>query len=189
MPGYRDRIVHVELKPNEGGMNLNMPDDVIRRIGEKGRLAGQMLASRFAPQPGDDPRWGEAIQLGWENHRWVRYRATMAALEQVARELVSRLKDEKKISGTLSYQELLEQSLDNTSHYRWASREQYLFARQATGDLAQFVGRWLSQYETFDRVEGASDPFNSGMSPRPKAVLKVVPPSDADPKNEFFSGV
>lgn len=187
MPGYRDRIVHVELKPNEGGLNLDMAKDVIERVGEKGRLAGKLLAARFDPQPGPDPQNDEEIELDWENHRWVRYRSTMAALEHVARDLVGRLRVHPDQPATRTYQEMLEDSLDTTSHYRWASREQYLFARQATADLSVIIGQWLREYETFDRVYGHNDPLNDGLSPRPKAILKIVPPSDADPRNEHVS--
>jgi predicted acylesterase/phospholipase RssA len=51
MPGYRDRIVHVGLDPDEGGLNLNMPEDVIARIGERGERAGELLAARFCARP------------------------------------------------------------------------------------------------------------------------------------------
>jgi hypothetical protein len=27
LPGYRDRVLHVCLKPDEGGMNLSMPEE------------------------------------------------------------------------------------------------------------------------------------------------------------------
>lgn len=184
MPGYRDRIVHVELKPHEGGLNLNMPDKVIRDVGEKGRLAGKLLAARFDPNPGRDPHFDEPIELGWENHRWVRYRATMAALEHVARDLVVRLKSDSKHGDVKSYRALLDDSMQSTSLYRWASREQYLFALQATGDLTRFVSQWMREYETFDRVYNPRDYRDDGLSPRPKATFTVAPPRDADPMQE-----
>jgi hypothetical protein len=33
MPGYRDRIVHVGLGADEGGLNLSMPDEMIAAVG------------------------------------------------------------------------------------------------------------------------------------------------------------
>ena len=52
MPGYRDRIVHVSLAENEGGLNLNMPAETISAIGDRGERAGTLLAARFAPTSG-----------------------------------------------------------------------------------------------------------------------------------------
>ena len=31
-PGYRDRIVHISHTDDEGGMNLNMPRQIIERL-------------------------------------------------------------------------------------------------------------------------------------------------------------
>ena len=46
LPGYRDRIVQVRLRADEGGMNLQMPDVVVRRAAEKGRQAAELLRRR-----------------------------------------------------------------------------------------------------------------------------------------------
>src|SRR5262249_12403612 len=64
MPGYRDRIAHVGTAPDEGGMNLSMPSDVLGRLNERGRLAGVKLNTRFATPSGD------GTPLTWTNHRW-----------------------------------------------------------------------------------------------------------------------
>ena len=64
MPGYRNRIVHVTQRRDEGGLNLSMPTEVIARLSERGRRAGQMLCTEF----------------DFVNHVWVRYRAYAAAL-------------------------------------------------------------------------------------------------------------
>ncbi len=79
LPGYRDRIVTVFLDSDEGGLNLDMPEPVLKRLQLRGAAAGTLIASRFlAPSvlnPVPPP------QLGWENHRWLRYRSTMGALK------------------------------------------------------------------------------------------------------------
>jgi Patatin-like phospholipase len=74
LPGYRDRVVHVSLTGAEGGMNLTMEPEVIERLTERGRCAGERLVERFAREP-EDPG-----ALGWRDHRWVRYRSSLAAL-------------------------------------------------------------------------------------------------------------
>ena len=52
MPGYRDRIVHVELAKDEGGMNLNMKPELIKKIGERGEKASELLSARLRPIQG-----------------------------------------------------------------------------------------------------------------------------------------
>jgi hypothetical protein len=64
MPGYRNRIVHVTERPDEGGLNLSMPPEVIARLSDRGRRAGQVLCTEF----------------NFVNHVWVRYRSYVAAL-------------------------------------------------------------------------------------------------------------
>jgi len=98
MPGYRDRVVHVELAEDEGGFNLSMPPKIIEALGERGERAGELLAGRFAPTPTGnevltDPKTGEPVALTGDNHRWVRYRSFMAAVELVARRFRATWKD------------------------------------------------------------------------------------------------
>lgn len=75
MPGYRDRIVTVFHDGQEGGMNLNMHERDVTALSQRGACAAERLVDVFAGnQPGVVPTWG------WDNHRWLRFRAAMAAL-------------------------------------------------------------------------------------------------------------
>jgi predicted acylesterase/phospholipase RssA len=65
MPGYRNRIVHISQRPDEGGLNLDMDAAFINRLSERGRRAGIKLRDEF----------------NWDNHAWVRYRSYLAAVE------------------------------------------------------------------------------------------------------------
>ena len=76
-PGYRDRIVHIQHSDKEGGMNLNMPDSVIKALTERGKYAGKTLVKRYTTAPA-----GTKEIVSWDNHKWVRYRSTMSALER-----------------------------------------------------------------------------------------------------------
>ena len=71
-PGYRDRIVHVPLESKEGGLNLDMPKEVLDCVAAKGEAAGEVILERFK----------------FPNHYWVRYRNSMAALETHTAKLV-----------------------------------------------------------------------------------------------------
>lgn len=65
VPGYRERIVHICLKKEEGGLNLNMPASLIERLVDFGREAGTRLS----------------VDFDWEAHRWTR---TLSALDRLA---------------------------------------------------------------------------------------------------------
>jgi hypothetical protein len=78
VPGYRDRVAHVNLTPDEGGMNLNMNPDDIRHLTERGEAAAELLIAAYGP---DRPR-GPGIS--WRNHRWVRFRSSLGVLERMS---------------------------------------------------------------------------------------------------------
>jgi hypothetical protein len=47
LPGYRDRIVHVRLKSEEGGLNITMPRKLVLELGAYGALAGVDMRTEF----------------------------------------------------------------------------------------------------------------------------------------------
>lgn len=65
LPGQRDRIAHVLLSEDEGGLNLSMEESTITAVAGRGAEAGRALRERF----------------NWRNHKWVRYLSFMTALE------------------------------------------------------------------------------------------------------------
>ena len=65
-PGHRDRIVRVPLTEDEGGLNLNMPKEVVERIAAKGTKAGEILVKWF----------------NFNNHWLVRWRNAASAVER-----------------------------------------------------------------------------------------------------------
>jgi hypothetical protein len=71
MPGVRDRVVRLRLKDQEGGLNLNMPKDLIDTIAARGGAAGEALLNRFA-QPSGPPDADARTWPGWDGQRWVR---------------------------------------------------------------------------------------------------------------------
>lgn len=77
VPGYRDRIVHIYLDKREGGLNLNMPQKTVKDLNGYGELAGAKLIEHFVDGMDGD----QITPMSWDNHRWIRYRSTMAVLE------------------------------------------------------------------------------------------------------------
>jgi hypothetical protein len=64
--GVRDRVVRVRLEKNEGGMNLNMPNEVIGSVAKKGGEAADKIVARFLGPPPPNG-WD-----GWSAQRWTR---------------------------------------------------------------------------------------------------------------------
>lgn len=80
-PGFRDRVVHIHHSKQEGGLNLEMEDEVIKRMGRRGEAAGIALVEQFT-QPITGPRPdGSAGPTGWDNHVWLRYRSALGMLQ------------------------------------------------------------------------------------------------------------
>ncbi|HET8742820.1 MAG TPA: patatin-like phospholipase family protein [Gaiella sp.] len=156
-PGYRDRIVHVHTAPDEGGMNLTMAPEVIAALTRRGQAAGRALVERFAETPGTAPG------LSWDNHRWVRYRSTVAALARQLEQLARGWHTEA--DGERSYPELVSRPDDvGPAGYRLSSDEQRALVLAFTDLLVQAGER--AERGPGDVARGA---------PRPEPVARIVP--------------
>lgn len=61
LPGYAERIVEIRLdESREGGMNLTMSEETIRKLAEYGRQAGRLLVESF---DFDEHRYRRALSL------------------------------------------------------------------------------------------------------------------------------
>jgi len=92
MPGYRDRIAHVPLKPHEGGLNLAMPEELIADLGDRGQKTGQKFVHRFATN-------NEPV-MNWDNHRWIRLRSLLANVEGMVGALERTLAHQEAAAAT-----------------------------------------------------------------------------------------
>ncbi len=149
-PGFRDRTIHIKLDPKrEGGLNLNMPPDVTRVLGLRGRVAGLMLRERFGEPPTDPGA------PSWDNHRWIQYRTLMASLEQLLAGLVRGVSD--PLAGDRPYEELIDRTnKEPPGSYRWKRAAQQAFARQTSRDLLALARAWRDGDANFG--EGAPSP-------------------------------
>ena len=155
LPGFRDRVVHVCLRTDEGGLNLNMPAEKIETLAELGREAGALLTEHFSPE--------STTELSWDNHRWIRYRSIMALLEDMLGKVRHALAS--PLEGDRSYYDLIERGRDDSPlSYRWEREAQRKFAVAATRQLDALAQNWEDSGETFK--EGA---------PRPTPELRVRP--------------
>ena len=76
MPGFRDRIVHVSHRAEEGGLNLNMDPNIIAVLADSGIQAANELIRAFAEGG------GIANPNAWDNHRRIRVRSLLSLIQQ-----------------------------------------------------------------------------------------------------------
>lgn len=166
MPGYRDRIAHIGLTSDEGGLNLTMPQPVITELTERGQIAGQKLAQRFTAEP-------EQETLSWLNHRWVRYRATMASLEGYLFDLHDQYRA-PSATGQPSFEELIRQERQSPANsyalkvFAPKGIDQRGFMLETMADLMDTVERWKA------RAAQKRSSFGTG-APNPRAALRAQP--------------
>lgn len=68
LPGYRDRICQIRLSATEGGLNLNMPAEIVDALVRRGDEAGTIVTS---PE-----------SFKWDEHRIIRFQTMMQMLQQ-----------------------------------------------------------------------------------------------------------
>lgn len=191
-PGYRDRVVHVALRDDEGGLNLDMDARGIADLDRRGRAAGALIAARFDPSKPDDPETGDPVEPAFPNHRWVRYRAFMAAVEDLSRRfaLARRSSAEAAIvRGEASLEDMIAGSSPDPIGYEPDSAARPYYAR-ATGLLDRLAADLAAETArdarlTFDAPRGQDGGLpRRGGAPRPKITLKPRPLVDNDPMAE-----
>ena len=162
LPGYRDRIAHVSLdEAKEGGLNLNMPPELIIELGKRGEQAANLLMDHFT-LPAD------RIELSWDNHRWVRYRSMMGLLEELLRGIEFTINN--PIPGDRSYEELiLRDSGTAPKSYKWDNNSQRTFADRGTKELMALIAKWQEL-----RKKDPSSTFTT-ETPKPQPELRVKP--------------
>jgi predicted acylesterase/phospholipase RssA len=163
VPGYRDRVVHVGTSSSEGGMNLNMPSTVITALTARGREAARKLTRRFAEPPASPG------DLSWDSHRWTRYRASIAAIDALVRQVEAVYHGPPTAAGERSYAELIDRDPD-------ASPRAYPLANASERQLAhEFTDAILAAAE----IALAADPDTTLArgAPKPAPEARIVPRS------------
>jgi predicted acylesterase/phospholipase RssA len=149
VPGYRERVVHVAHHSSEGGLNLDMPSEVVDRLGARGQAAAAELVDAFAAQDPDG---------AWPRHRWTRFRSTMAVLQDA----LESFRDAYRAHG---YEALLRRGPNEPpGNHRLAA------ARAADGH--EVVERLLAVVESW--AEHDEEVFRE-RAPRPQPELRITP--------------
>jgi Patatin-like phospholipase len=144
--GYRERIVHVALKPNEGGLNLNMPSETIKLISQFGAKAGDTLVHKFDLQ----------------GHRWRRF---LVAMRRVEATLVDMQKayNEAPLGGN-SFEKFLESYPQQATNYRPDKPETAQQLRDRAKMLVDVIAAWRKQPAIPDK-----------LVPHPESDLRITP--------------
>jgi hypothetical protein len=170
LPGYRERIAHVQLNGDEGGLNLNMSANLITELSSRGQVAADYLRENFtrtADEAAAQPIAKNRTPVTWENHRWWRFRTVFAALQPFLRQVGKRTTG----SDTASLRPLLDKivTADRIS-YDWPGsnveqrKEKRAGAVTAAVTLADLVAEWDEEKVDFEE-----------KAPKPSSALRFGP--------------
>jgi predicted acylesterase/phospholipase RssA len=145
LPGYRERIAHVVLKPEEGGLNLAMDEATIRKLVNYGEQAGETLRDEF----------------DLDGHRWRRFLVAMARMEETLDEVAKAY--EGVPGGPEAFDDFLKRYSGETASYRQdATRLAEMLKRGA--ELAASGAGWR-----------AKPTIREGNIPKPATNLRITP--------------
>lgn len=162
VPGYRDRVVHVRLDDkSEGGLQLNMPSEVVKTVSDRGPEAANLLLSHFSHPAPDFP-------LSWDNHRWVRLRSMLSLLEKMVLDIKAGFDDIDP--SAQSYLALLQRDpIDPPEGYKLTPAQR------------EFILEWLAKFGPLVAELDAALPSEKLCvgAPRPLPVLRVLPRTES----------
>lgn len=147
LPGYRDRIVHVGLKSDEGGLNITMPPKLVLRLGNYGAQAGMDMRDEF----------------DLDEHRWRRFLVAMDRMDHTLDEIAAAYNGQ---GGIESFAAFLNRypNPPNPVSYKDAARDHLETLKSRVADLAELSRRWQAQVQIPD-----------AELPHPKTDLRITP--------------
>ncbi len=154
LPGYRERIVRLALKENEGGLNITMPEATVRGLTEIGDYAGRAICNDF----------------DLDEHRWRRVLSAYAAMEQAFENLVDAYQHNapEPVQQYLDrYRSAFQQGSPIASSYKPDNLDQFDRFKQRLDQLIALADTW-KQRPLRERWGG------SGM-PRPRVSVRLFP--------------
>ncbi|MBT9465523.1 patatin-like phospholipase family protein [Hydrogenophaga sp.] len=162
MPGFRDRVVRLRLKPNEGGMNLNMEPENIEAMATRGAEAAEALLARFS-----NASESCAQATGWDEHRLVRLNVLLKMVEARAAGVVHALSPQCPHATPI---ETLIDAMLGTN----APGYEYPLASEQVQNLRDLINTLHSQMATLDKISHRPNP--NPFVPLPSPELRVRPP-------------
>jgi predicted acylesterase/phospholipase RssA len=145
LPGYRERIAHVVLKPEEGGLNLTMNEAAVRQLVSYGEQAGIKLRDDF----------------DLDAHRWRRFLVAMARMEETLDDVAQAYNDIP--DGPEGFGTFLARYSALTTSYK-----------QDKARLAEMIKR-ADELAASGRSWRAKPTIREGNLPKPGTNLRVTP--------------
>lgn len=146
LPGYRERIVTVNLRDGEGGLNLQMPRETIEGLTELGSRAGAAIVEDF----------------DLNEHRWRRYLVEVRAIDEMLRHFAASYRGAPE-AGALSYPELA--MLYEPKAYAGLSATQ----REVIKDRAEMIAALGESFGEKTALDGMK-----GNLPTSRSKLRIV---------------
>jgi predicted acylesterase/phospholipase RssA len=146
LPGYRERIAHIALESDEGGLNLTMSDATIKKVAGYGQTAGDELRTQF----------------NFDEHRWRRFLVAMARMEETLDEVAT------AYAGTGApepFAAFLQRYASNPAHYR--QKPDILSAMLTRGNELAAVGMNWRAKPTIRDGRIPKPETNLRISPKP----------------------
>jgi predicted acylesterase/phospholipase RssA len=147
LPGYRDRIVHVGLKSDEGGLNIAMPPKLVLALGQYGAQAGKDMRDEF----------------DLDEHRWRRFLVAMDRMDHTLDEIAAAYNGQGGIESFAAFLNRYPYP-PNPISYKDAARDHLETLKTRAADLAELSRRWEAQLQIPD-----------AELPHPKTDLRITP--------------
>jgi predicted acylesterase/phospholipase RssA len=147
-PGYRDRIVTVELCRDEGGLNLNMPDTLIQTLTDRGSAAGKLLNG-----------------FDFSQHIFTRFRVALCALDEYLFTMDSGYRN--PVAQDQEGWEYID-GKKKPPHYAWTNDNLRDDAARSLNEIHELLDQWQRDTNPEHRR------FCRGV-PRPRNVLQARP--------------
>lgn len=154
LPGYRERIVRVALKPEEGGFNLTMTAPQIKKLTTIGADAGKEICTKF----------------NFDEHRWRRLLSAYAAIEDMLEELATEYynSDPESMNEFLTrYRETYQAGTPIANSYKPEKINEF-DELESRIDSLMTLAKVMMQKPIRDK-------WGAGKMPRPAANLKLTP--------------
>ena len=155
LPGYRERVVEIQLDPTEGGLNLQMTHEMRKALQDLGSDAGDLLVKTFAPLR-------SSPAPGWTKHRVIRLRTVLAVASEWLRAYL--VGAAPPVPPDESYSELLGGPM---AGYPWNGDAQRRSAKRLFDELIA-LGRYVRGLSSQDDPTAGAPVPGPELKPRPR---------------------
>ncbi|MBE9170219.1 patatin-like phospholipase family protein [Pleurocapsales cyanobacterium LEGE 06147] len=151
LPSYRERIVEINLKDKEGGLNLEMPPELINKLKDLGTEAGKVLLEEFQ----------------FPHHRWVRLKLMMGLLEGQLNTIPNIIDRQN-----LNYQEFLQNQKDKEFPYSEKNLAWIIDAITQLQELEALIRQWQQRKQQNSQF---GFEHKSPLDEPDRPILRVTP--------------